>query len=280
MTIKIWGCRGSLPVPEKETLKYGGNTTCVEVRLDDGHIIILDAGTGIRKLGKQLAADKNVQEVFLILTHSHWDHLMGFPFFSPAYSKEFKINVRGGPIAKESVRNYLEHQMEPPYFPVRFNAMQAQFDFTHGIPKAKQVGKATVTPIALSHPNGGYGFKIEEGDQSFVFLTDNELEYQHEGGCQRYEYLSFCRDADLLIHDAQYTDDEYQRFETWGHSTYRQALDLAISAKVKRVGLFHHDPDRTDEDVDRIIENCRGILTQRRSTLDCFAVAEGMRLTL
>lgn len=280
MEVTIWGCRGSLPTPGKNKLRYGGNTTCLEVRLGDGTVIVIDAGTGIRLLGKKLMSDEHLREIFLILTHSHWDHLMGFPFFVPAYSKRFKINVRGGPIAKETIRKNLQQQMEAPYFPVPFSYMKAEFDFTHGIPKVKQVGKAAVTPIALSHPNGGYGFKIEEGDQSFVFLTDNELEYQHEGGCQRYEYLSFCRDADLLIHDAQYTDDEYQRFETWGHSTYRQALDLAISAKVKRVGLFHHDPDRTDEDVDRIIENCRGILTQRRSTLDCFAVAEGMRLTL
>ena len=158
--------------------------------------------------------------------------------------------------------------------------MKAEFDFTHGIPKVKQVGKATLTPLALSHPSGGYGFKIDEGDKSFVFLTDNELGYQHEGGCVRYKYVNFCSDADLLIHDAQYTDDEYQRFKTWGHSTFSEALDLAIRAKAERIGLFRHDPDRTDEDIDRIVETCKGILAQRRATLDCFAVAEGMRINL
>lgn len=185
MKITIWGCRGSIPVPGPSTVKYGGNTTCVEVSLGDGTTIILDAGSGIRNLGKKIVEEGKTQDLYLMLTHSHWDHLIGFPFFSPAYREGFKIHVRGGPIAKETVRNYLERQMEPPYFPARFSAMKADFDFTHGIPMVKQIGSATVTPIPLSHPNGGYGYKITDGGKTFVFLTDNELDYQHEaGGCE------------------------------------------------------------------------------------------------
>ncbi len=280
MEITIWGCRGSLPTPAKDKLRYGGNTTCLELRLDDGTVVVIDAGTGIRGLGRKLMADESLKEIYLVLTHSHWDHLMGFPFFAPAYSKRFKIHVRGGPIAKETLRKSLEQQMEAPYFPVRFSYMKAEFDFTHGIPKVKQIGRATFTPIALSHPNGGYGYRIEEGGKTFVFLTDNELGYQHEGGGLRYEYANSCRDADLLIHDAQYTDEEYDRFTTWGHSTFGQVISLAIGAKVKRVGLFHHDPDRTDEGVDRIEASCRKMLAQQSSTLDCFAVAEEMKIAL
>ena len=275
MKITVWGCRGSLPVPGRSTLKYGGNTTCLEVRLDSGQVIILDAGTGIRSLGKKLAAEKNLREIFLILTHSHWDHLMGFPFFIPAYSTDFKINVRGGPIAKDSVKSFLEHQMEPPYFPVRFNVMRAQFEFTHGIPKVKEIGDAIVTPIPLSHPNGGYGFKIEEKGSSFVFLTDNELQYEHEGGRSMYEYANFCRDADLLIHDAQYTMKEYERFATWGHSTYRAASDLAVNAGVKQLCLCHHDPDHKDEDIDKIIDVSNQWIDKRKSNVHCFALEEG-----
>jgi phosphoribosyl 1,2-cyclic phosphodiesterase len=280
MEVTIWGCRGSLPTPGKNTLRFGGNTTCLEVRLADGNVIVIDAGTGIRALGRKLMREEGLNEIYLVLTHSHWDHLMGFPFFAPAYSERFKINVRGGPIAKETIRQNLEQQMQPPYFPVRFSYMKARFDFTHGIPKVKYIGDATVTPIALSHPNGGYGFKFEEGDRCFVFLTDNELEYQHEGGCARYEYANFCREADLLLHDAQYTDEEYQRFKTWGHSTCQTALDLGIQAKVKRIGLFHHDPDRKDEDIDRIVQTCESNLAQRSVRLDFFAAAEGMRIAV
>lgn len=192
MKITIWGARGSIPAPGPSTIKYGGNTACIEVSLEDGTMIILDTGSGIRILGKKILEEGKTSDIYLILTHSHWDHLIGFPFFSPAYTVGYRIHVRGGPIAKETVRSYLEHQMEPPYFPARFSAMKADFDFTHGIPVVKQIGSATVTPIPLSHPNGGYGYKISALGKTFVYLTDNELDYQHEKGRLRGDYLRFC----------------------------------------------------------------------------------------
>jgi phosphoribosyl 1,2-cyclic phosphodiesterase len=275
MKITFWGCRGSLPTPGPLTNKYGGNTTCLEVRLSDGSLIVLDAGTGIRNLGKRIMAESGGGDITLILTHPHWDHLMGFPFFAPAYSGSFRIHIRGGPIAKETVRQYLEYQMQPPYFPARFRAMKAAFDFTHGIPKVKMVGSAEVIPIALCHPNGGYGYKITEGSRSFVFLTDNELDYDHEGSPARYEYVNFCRDTDLLVHDAQYTDAEYEQTMGWGHSTYTAATRLAIEANVRRLGLFHHDPDRDDRSLERNLAACRAEIARRNKTIDCFAALEG-----
>ncbi|MFC1838507.1 MBL fold metallo-hydrolase [Thermodesulfobacteriota bacterium] len=280
MNIKIWGCRGSLPTPGMKTVKYGGNTTCVEVRLADGTIIIFDAGSGIRKLGKELVKEQNISELYLYLTHPHWDHLMGFPFFAPAYMERFKIHVRGGPKAKQSLREYLSHQMEAPYFPVRFQSMKAEFDFTQSAPKRRTIGRAEIVPIILSHPNGCYGFKIIEEDKIFIFFTDHELGFKHEWGLDYKKYLDFCKGADLLLHDAQYTDEEYLFSKGWGHSTFNSVTDFSIKAEVKRLGLFHHDPEHDDESMDRFEVYCRKRIKDAKSGVDCFAVMEGMELLI
>ena len=280
MKITAWGCRGSLPIPGKNTLRFGGNSTCFELQLDDGNVIIIDAGTGIRGLGRKLVREKKQLELYLVLTHSHWDHLMGFPFFVPAYLPDYKIRVRGGPIAKESLRGFLDHQMDPPFFPVDFSAMKADFDFTPGLPQIRQVGSTTITPTPLSHPNGGYGYKFEENGKTFVFLTDNELEHEHEGGRSMQEYIDFCEGAELVLHDAQYTPEEYKRYATWGHSSFDSAINLAIYAGVPQLGLIHHDPDHKDDDMDRIGEVCRRIVEKKKKPLDCFVVKEGVTLEL
>jgi phosphoribosyl 1,2-cyclic phosphodiesterase len=280
MEIKIWGSRGSIPVPGRDTLKYGGNTSCVEVRLRDGTLIIFDAGSGIRNLGKHIIQEQYDKELYLVITHSHWDHLLGFPFFLPAYMKQYKINIRGGPIAKETVKKYIERQMEPPHFPIRFQALEAEFDITHGIPIVREIGDATLTPIALSHPNGGYGFRLKEYQNSFVFIPDNELDYHHDGGCTTDEYIRFCRDTDLLLHDAQYTDREYFQKERWGHSSFTSALELAISAGVKNFGLYHHDPDHSDEDIDRIVDVSKQMVQKKGIKMNVFAASEGQKISI
>jgi phosphoribosyl 1,2-cyclic phosphodiesterase len=279
MKLRIWGCRGSLPVPGQTTLKYGGNTTCLELRLDDGTVIVIDAGSGIRNLGKKLIGEKGLRDIYLLLTHSHWDHLMGFPFFAPAYSEQYSIHVRGGPIAKETLKQSLEHQMEPPYFPARMNEMKADFDITHGIPIIKRIGSAEITSIPLNHPNGGFGYALREYDKSIVFLTDNELNYQHRGGKTYSEYVSFCRGADLLIHDAQYTKNQYQIVKTWGHSTYYDAVHLALDARVKHLMFFHHDPDRTDVELDQIITQYNDVLNKMKSKIQLSAAIEGEEIS-
>ena len=279
MQIIFWGCRGSIPVPGKDTLRYGGNTTCVEVRLGDGTVIILDAGTGIRNLGKDLLKRNDLHELYLFFTHPHWDHIAGFPFFAPAYSDKYLIHIRGGPIAKETIKGYLEHQMQQPFFPVRLQSMKARFDFTSGVPIVRNIGTSVVTPITLSHPIG-YGFKISEGDTSLVFLPDNELDFKHENGAALYQYINFCRDADLLIHDTQYTDEEYRKAEGWGHSRYSSVVNLAVKAKVKRLCIFHHNPDHSDDDVDMIYSACSKLITVQKSTLQCFAPQEGSEISI
>lgn len=280
MKIRIWGCRGSIPAPGPATLRYGGNSTCLEVRTAAGQILVIDAGSGLRNLGKELSRENEVLQVRFFFTHSHWDHLVGFPFFEPAYSSRSFITFCGGPHTQDSIRRYLSHQMEPPYFPVDFNLLRAGFDFRcerpNGEPGNCRLDGMEVSPIPLSHPNGGYGYKFIEQGKTFVFLTDNELGFQHEGGLNRGQYVALCREADLVLHDAQFTDDEYQQKRGWGHSTFRQSTDLAIAAGVRRLGLFHHDPDRTDEELDRQTEFCRQRIRLSGSPVECFAAAEGM----
>ncbi|MBN1686997.1 MAG: MBL fold metallo-hydrolase [Spirochaetales bacterium] len=281
MTIKIWGSRGSLPTPEPYAVRYGGNTTCIEIRFSCDIPLIIDAGSGIRKLGNLLLKDRTrPKELYLYLTHAHWDHLMGFPFFTPAYMKGTQVHVRGGVMAKRSLEKFLSKQMEAPYFPVDFKAMKAKFDFTRGKPEGFEVGEARITPIPLSHPNGGWGCKIEEAGKTFVFLTDNELGHTHEGGLTTSGYVEACAYADLVIHDAQYTEEEYKKKETWGHSTYTQATMLALSAKVKQLGFFHHDPERSDDSIDALVARARHKIETENRDLACFAVEEGQVITL
>ncbi|MFA4915565.1 MAG: MBL fold metallo-hydrolase [Syntrophales bacterium] len=280
MKIKIWGCRGSICAPGQDTVRYGGNTTCVEIRPREGGIIIVDAGSGIRLLGKQLLKEKELAELCLVLTHTHWDHILGFPFFSPAYSNSYKINVYGGPAVQSVLRSYFETQMTAPFFPVEFKGMKASFVFGCECPSIGSIGLVNFIPIALSHPNGGYGFKFVKHGKILVFLTDNELDFAHPGAATHREYTDFCRGADLLIHDAQYTDDEYRSTRGWGHSTYSAVIQLAIESEVKQLCLFHHDPDRTDDDMDRQLDYCRNSLSKAGVATECIAAAEGMEFAL
>jgi len=288
MKIKIWGCRGSIATPGATTLRYGGNTTCVEIRTAEGEAagqnIVVDAGSGVRLLGKALRREKKISHIRFFFSHSHWDHLVGFPFFEPAYFPDYHIVFCGGPHAQDSIKRYLSRQMKAPFFPVDFSLLKAQFDFCcerpHQEPGPCRFDGMEVSPAPLNHPNGGYGFKFVEKGKAFVFFPDNELGFQHEGGLDRAAYVEFCRGAGLLIHDAQYTGTEYQRTRGWGHSTYADTVDLAVASGVKRLGLFHHDPDRTDDDLDRQVEVCRERIREARSNIECFACAEGMMLEL
>lgn len=281
MRIRIWGCRGSLTTAGREVVRYGGYTTCVEVRLEDGTLLILDAGSGIHRLGRRLLGEAGLTDMYLLLTHSHWDHLTGFPFFTPAYLAKYRIHVRGGPDAKNSLSNFLRHQMDPPFFPVEFSVLKAGFDFGSSDGQEMSIGPARIIPIALSHPNGGYGFRVVEGKKSFVFLTDNELGFSHPGALREEDYLEAAHGADLLLHDAQYSDEEYaSRTRGWGHSTYARAADFAARAGVRRLGTFHHDPDHDDRAIDASIRLCRKLLRERRARTECFGTAEGMEIRL
>jgi phosphoribosyl 1,2-cyclic phosphodiesterase len=271
MYIKSWGSRGSIPVSGQEYVKYGGDTTCLEIRAKSGDVIIVDAGTGIRRLGKKLIEEGCYQH-HILFTHAHWDHLLGFPFFKPLFEKKAEINVYRCPFPGRYVEDMIAKVLAPPNFPVKYSDLSAKFIYAPACPEAIEIGSITVIPIKISHPNGGNGYKFVEDGKSFVFLTDNELGFLHPMGLKPEDYVEFCRGADLLIHDAEYTPEEYKNQIEWGHSKYTDVLDLAVRAEVKRLGLFHLNQERTDDDMDRIVVECNAIIREQKQSIDCVGV--------
>ena len=279
MQITCWGSRGSIPVSGRAYLKYGGDTTSLEIRAKSGEIIAVDAGTGIRRFGKKLA-DENIYDINFIFTHAHWDHLMGFPFFKPLYFKHAKLRMHGCPFHSQFVESILSTVMAPPNFPVKYDDLKAQLRYEKACPQKFDIGSISVTPIAISHPNGGSGYKFEEDGKTFVFLTDNELGYIHPGGCEFKSYIDFSAGADFLIHDCEYTPEEYQTFIEWGHSVYTDVLKLAREAGVKKLGLFHLNQERTDDQMDEMVDTCRQYFIDQGLKIDCVGVAADMTFEL
>ncbi|VAV84618.1 Metal-dependent hydrolases of the beta-lactamase superfamily I [hydrothermal vent metagenome] len=279
MLIRCWGSRGSISVSGKEYIKYGGDTTCIEVVGSSGDIIILDAGTGIRRLGNKLMNEKPA-EINIFFTHSHWDHLAGFPFFKPLYHGHSHIHIRGPRTTQDSIMKIVSHTMTPPYFPMELEDIHADIEFLSTTQDTIEIGSMKVKTIPLSHTNRGVGYSIEEDGKSFVFLTDNELTHRHNFGLERSEYVKFSEGADLLIHDAEFTPQEYEHTKGWGHSVYQDALDMAIEAGVKELGLFHHNQDRTDQAIDAINEDCNRIIKEKKVELLCTAIATGTEIKL
>ena len=254
-------------------MTYGGDTTCIEIRTRADEIIIIDAGSGIRRLGNLLIQEKR-DNFSMIFTHSHWDHILGFPFFKPIYRKGTSIQMFGCPAAQESIQAMISRTMQAPYFPVNFQDLQTDISYHNACEDDFSIDSVTVTPIPLSHPNQGFGYKFTENGRSFVFLTDNELTFQHPGGLTFPDYMAFSRGMDLLIHDAEFTEEEYRSTRTWGHTVYTDALQLALEAKVQRFGLFHHNQERSDSALEGLLENCRRIIAERGESLECFALTQ------
>jgi phosphoribosyl 1,2-cyclic phosphodiesterase len=277
MLIRCWGARGSIAVSGKDYLRYGGNTPCIEIRTKDDQIVVIDAGSGIRRLGNRLLAEARL-DFTMLFTHAHWDHIMGLPFFKPIYQKEARILMYGCPFSQESVREMISRIMAPPNFPVNYNDILADITYQESCREVFTVGNMNVTPIPISHPNQGVGYRFQEESKTFVFLTDNELSYRHPGGMAFEDYCAFAKGADLLFHDAEYRPEDYPQTKTWGHSVFTDALRLALCAGVPRFGLFHHNQDRTDQAVDEMVEECRKISAGR--PLECFAVYEDMEIVL
>jgi phosphoribosyl 1,2-cyclic phosphodiesterase len=275
MKIRFWGTRGSVASPGRETVHYGGNTTCVEVRLEDGSVLILDAGTGIRKLGNALIEEFEQVELWLFVTHTHWDHIQGFPFFRPAFLKATKVHIAGCPSAGKHVGEVLTGQMESAYFPVSFVDLTAEFDFVECPDASWEFGSVRLEGFPLRHPGGGFGVKIVSGGSTCVFLTDNELARPGADQGINERVAEFAREANLLIHDAQYRAEDFPRHLGWGHSCYEDVVRVAVQADVQRLLLTHHDPDRTDDQIDSIVEAARRLVDDLDSTMKVYAAAEG-----
>lgn len=279
MIIRCYGARGSIPVSGEVYNRYGGDTTCLELRTENDDIIIVDAGSGIRRLGENLYNEERF-DYNLIFTHSHMDHILGFPFFRPIYDSRTKINLLGCPKTQGNIQKLLSRSMNAPIFPIQFEDLKAEINYSVECALSFKIDSIEIFNINLSHPNGGMGYKFVEKDKVFIFLTDNELGHLHRGGKTPEEYIEFSKDADFLIHDAEYTDEEYEAKKTWGHSTYLEALELAIKANVKKLGLFHHNQLRFDDDLDAIVQNCRAILRERKIEMECFALTQDTEIVL
>jgi phosphoribosyl 1,2-cyclic phosphodiesterase len=251
----------------------------MEIRNKNDEIIIVDAGSGIRRLGNRLIKEKR-SEFNILFTHSHWDHILGFPFFKPIYHEDTRIYLMGCPTTQGNLQKLLSKAMSQPFFPYPFDELKAKIDYSGECQLSFQIGSMEIFPINLSHPNVGMGYKFIEDGKTFVFLTDNELGYRHRGGCEFQDYVEFARDADLLIHDAEYTPEQYKTNKTWGHSTYTDAFNLALEARVKGFGLFHHNQDRTDTELDAIVQECRGIIEGKGMKMECFALTQTTEMTL
>ncbi|MGQ9688100.1 MAG: MBL fold metallo-hydrolase [Desulfobaccales bacterium] len=279
MDIRFWGTRGSIPAPGPLTLEFGGNTTCVEVVLNSGRRIIIDGGTGIRLLGEHLKTAVASTRLHLLLTHNHWDHLIGLPFFSPIYREDSEIQVDGWPLAFQAVKRVFDDHLGDGFFPVAFDQLRSNITFLNKIARTPLIlDGVQIDAIPLNHPQGCLGFRFQEEGHTLVFITDNELGL--DGGYRFPEFVEFAREAELLIHDAQYLPEEMPAHRGWGHSTYEEAVRLALAAGVKNLLLTHHDPGRTDEQVRQIIRRARRQAAASGALFTIDAAREGEELSL
>ena len=271
--IKFWGVRGSIACPSPNHISIGGNTSCIEVSCG-GTRIILDSGTGIRNLGHWLIR-KNVHQATMLLSHVHWDHICGFPFFSPAFHKDFSLCIMAGHLsAFGGVRNVLAGQMTTPTFPVPIDALHATLSFedfkagdTFTLPANPRV---KITTASLNHPDGATGYRIEYAGKSLCYVTDTE----HVAGMPDQNILGLIEGTDLLIYDSTYTDAEFNGKIGWGHSTWQEGVRLARAANVKTLAIFHHDPDHEDQFMEKVESDARKIWS------GAMVAREHMRITL
>lgn len=298
MRIKFWGTRGSIPTPGKTTVRYGGNTPCIELRLSNEKLIILDAGTGIRNLGEALIENGESIKTYLLVSHPHWDHIQGFPFFKPAFISGNEITIIGGETERVTLQKMISDQMNKVYFPIQLNELKATLKFQPIKEGQFEIFDAHVETLYLNHPTFAIGYRITHRGRSLVYISDNEPfdrkvaqsiknvekiivdRYLRSDGDPNQRIFDFVRNADILIHDATYTPDEYVDRVGWGHSHYLFTINVAAQGNVKRLVLFHHDPAHTDDKVDDILKTCKKEIRNRGYKFDCIAAIEGMQIEI
>ena len=274
MKITFYGVRGSIPAPGRDTYRFGGNTTSAELLTASGQRLIIDCGTGARKLGLKILQEKDVPEIPIFVTHVHWDHIQGLPFFLPIYMARFKIKFLGAKETFGRLYSTLYDQMDGYVFPADLQEVQSTVNYQVVDDEGFDVGGAHVDLIRNNHPVPTYGLKICEQGKCFVFITDNELRAEKQQ-TPFDKFVQFCAGADLLIHDAQYTETQMRLTRGWGHSTFLETIQLAEEAGVKALGFCHHDPERTDEQLDEILKEM-----QAKTAIRLFGVTEGEMLEI
>jgi len=300
MVVTFWGVRGSIPVPGESTIRYGGNTPCVTIEQDDT-LIIIDCGTGLRVLGQKLLVESNGNPInaHILISHTHWDHIQGFPFFTPAFIPSNTFTIYGAKGVNRQIEDTLAGQMESPYFPVALDAMAATLNFKAIDKQSFTIGDLSIDTCYLNHPGKALGFRINSEDGSVVYFSDHEPFYRlmttsaaatsnkelqvTENDKIKFarsrdkEYIEFCKGVDLLIEDSPYTEDEYKTRVGWGHACIDDVVEMALTGGVDQLALFHHEPTHDDKQMDDIVSYCRKLL-QPDDNLNVFAAQEGTQI--
>lgn len=277
--VDFWGVRGSVPSPGPTTTRYGGNTSCVSITADN-KILILDAGTGIRNLGSAIISKPDL-EIFVIVTHSHWDHIQGFPFFTPIYQPNRPVHMFPTLHKKNVVLASLIDQMDGAHFPITPDQVPSNFNFVTENPLEFLGSNGFhLEMVPMNHPGKAFGYKITIDDKVICYFTDNEIDPPYEKSIELNELTNQCRNADILIHDAQYTEDDMPLKHGWGHSLISQVTELGKSAEVKNLVYYHHDPERTDDLLDKELEKAAKTLKENGSSVQPYFAYEGLKLTL
>ncbi|HEY3115471.1 MAG TPA: cyclic nucleotide-binding domain-containing protein [Chloroflexota bacterium] len=283
MQVRFWGVRGSIPTPGPGTIRYGGNTSCVEVR-SGGTVGIVDCGSGARGLGAALAAEGGHLKAHLFISHFHWDHIHGFPFFLPAFLPGAELEVFGAAGMEQGLEEAMAGQMQYTYFPIRLGELRSQMNFNEVGEDTFRTGNFTVSTQHLNHTSPAIGYRLTSRGATVAYLSDHEPWWPHDPAQSLGDLLihpadrrhvDFASGADLLIHDAQYTAEEYPARRGWGHSTIEYVVDVAIAAGAARLAIFHHDPSRDDQALDELVKRAQERACSRGGRVEIFAAAEG-----
>ena len=278
MLITFYGVRGSIAAPGPATIKYGGNTSCVHVRLNSGENLIFDAGTGIRQLGLNMV--RHEEPILLLLSHGHWDHIQGYPFFGPIYQPDREIIVFQGVEGNAVGLGAILEQMDGSNFPVHAGDLPSRISTIDEVEEYLLDKPYLTERKDLNHPGGGHAYRIEEDGVSFAYITDNELDPPEAPHTSYDEWVEYCRGVDLLIHDAQYIENDMPAKHGWGHSLISQVRQLAVDAQVKNLVMYHHDPERTDGELDEIAIESAQYFKSKNSKIGSYIAAEGLTFEL
>lgn len=297
MKIRFWGTRGSIPSPGPRTVRYGGNCSCVEIRTRSGELFIIDAGTGIRELGISLMAKQPVS-AHIMLSHTHWDHISGFPFFPPAFAPGNALTIYAARNIDKRLEDVMAGQMEYTYFPVTLSDLPADINYRELLEETFTIGSARITTHYLNHTSICMGYRVEADGRSVAYVSDHEpyglALYGSDPPAEQIgrglkdgvvhvgdrRLIDWIAGSDLVIQDTQYTPEEYPKKIGWGHGSADYVTDVALLAEARRLALFHHDPLHDDKKVDEIVDFCRDRVAEARGTLQVFAAAEGQMLEL